>query len=72
MVIVLLPKGIEFAAGGASLGATAGAVLGNIYLYSKYKSVKSELNVKIVKDDLDILSKLIYISIPISFRSYCK
>src|SRR5699024_6576040 len=42
------------------------AVLGNIYLYSKYKSVKSELNVKIVKDDLDILSKLIYISIPIS------
>lgn len=66
LVIVLLPKGIEFAAGGASLGATAGAVLGNIYLYSKYKSVKSELNVKIVKDDLDILSKLIYISIPIS------
>lgn len=66
LVILLLPKGIEFAAGGASLGATSGAILGNIYLYKKYRSVKSEFNIKIVKDDLDILSKLIYISIPIS------
>lgn len=66
LAIVLLPKGIEFAAGGASLGAAAGAVLGNIYLYKKYKKLKSEFNVNSVRDDLDVLSNLIFISIPIS------
>ena len=40
LAIFLLPRGIEFSAGGAAFGATAGAVLGSSYLYSQYKKVK--------------------------------
>ena len=36
LAIFLLPKGIEYSAGGAAFGATAGAIIGGIYLYSKY------------------------------------
>ncbi|GAA0726041.1 polysaccharide biosynthesis protein [Clostridium malenominatum] len=66
LAYLLLPKGIEYAAGGAAFGATAGGMLGGIYLYSKYIRIRKEIGVKKVKDNLDILSKLIYISIPIS------
>ena len=35
LAIFLLPKGIEFAAGGAAFGAAAGGVIGASYLYDK-------------------------------------
>ncbi|MBU5486273.1 polysaccharide biosynthesis protein [Clostridium sp. MSJ-11] len=66
LAYMLLPKGIEYAAGGAAFGATAGGILGGIYLYARYIRVRKEINVKNVRDNLDILSKLIYISVPIS------
>ncbi|WP_125154110.1 putative polysaccharide biosynthesis protein [Clostridium rectalis] len=66
LAYILLPKGIEYAAGGAAFGATAGGIFGGIYLFFRYMSIKRELNINKVKDNLFILTKLIYISIPIS------
>ena len=39
MAIILLPKGIEYSAGGASLGAAGGGVLALAYLYLKYSDI---------------------------------
>ena len=66
LAYILRPKGIEFSAGGAAFGAAAGGILGGIYLVSKYMSVRKEFNIRKVKNDTDIMTKLLYISIPIS------
>lgn len=66
LAYILLPKGIEYSAGGAALGATAGGIFGGIYLLLKYIKVKRELKVKKVKDDPQILTALLKIAIPIS------
>ena len=66
LAFILLPKGIEFAAGGAALGAAAGGILGGSYLIIKYFTVKREFNIKKVKSDSIILSNLLYIAVPIS------
>ncbi|PRR77191.1 Stage V sporulation protein B [Clostridium liquoris] len=66
LAFILLPKGIEYAAGGAAFGAAAGGILGGIYLFIKYVSTRREINVRKVGDNLEILTRLIYISIPIS------
>ncbi len=49
LAVFLLPKGIEYSAGGAAFGATAGAVLGGSYLYAKYKKVRKQYGIKKVK-----------------------
>lgn len=46
LAVFLLPRGIEYSAGGAAFGATAGAVLGGAYLYSNYKRVKKRYAIK--------------------------
>lgn len=66
LAIFLLPKGIEYSAGGAAFGATAGAVLGTTYLYSKYKKIKKEFAIKTVKTNPEVLNKVLKIAIPIS------
>ncbi len=33
LAYILLPKGIEYSAGGAAIGAAAGGLLGGIYLF---------------------------------------
>ncbi|ACD51020.1 stage V sporulation protein B [Clostridium botulinum] len=66
LAVVLLPKGIEYSAGGAAFGATAGAVMAGIYLFSKYKKVKKEYGIKKVKTNPDVLSNILRIAIPIS------
>lgn len=66
LAIFLLPKGIEFSAGGAAFGATAGAVLGGSYLYSKYKKVKKSFAVKRIKTNPEVLNSILKIAIPIS------
>lgn len=66
LAYILLPKGIEYSAGGAALGAAAGGVLACIYLLFKYQDIKREFNFIRVKTDENILWNLIYISIPVS------
>lgn len=66
LAYLFLPRGIEFSAGGAALGAAAGGIFGGIYLIGKYLTVRKEFKVKAVKDDPDILGKLLYIAIPVS------
>lgn len=66
LAYILLPKGIEYSAGGAAFGATAGGILGGIYLLIKYIKVRKELNVKKIHDNTEVLSRLLYIAIPVS------
>jgi stage V sporulation protein B len=66
LAVILLPKGIEYSAGGAAFGATAGAVFGASYLYSKYKRVKKCYKIKKVKINTEVLNTILKIAIPIS------
>ncbi|WP_270564470.1 putative polysaccharide biosynthesis protein [Clostridium beijerinckii] len=66
LAIFLLPRGIEYSAGGAAFGATAGAVLGGAYLYSNYKRVKKRYAIKKIKSNPEILNTILKIAIPIS------
>ncbi|MDP4144511.1 MAG: polysaccharide biosynthesis protein [Bacillota bacterium] len=66
LAYILIPKGIEYSAGGAAFGAAAGGLLGGIYLIRKYVKVKKELGVIKVRNNIDVMGKLLYIAIPIS------
>lgn len=66
MAFLLLPRGIEYAAGGAAMGAAGGGVLAAIYLYYKYKKIKKSMGIKKIRTNTDILSQILKISIPIS------
>ncbi|EET88607.1 multi antimicrobial extrusion protein MatE [Clostridium carboxidivorans P7] len=47
LAYILLPKGIEYSAGGAALGAAAGGLFAGIYLLAKYNKNK-EKNLKLI------------------------
>ena len=66
LAILLLPKGIEYAAGGAAFGAAAGGVIGASYLHEKYKKVKKEMWNKKVRGNPEVLSTILKIALPIS------
>ena len=66
LAYILLPKGIEYAAGGAAFGAAAGGIIGVIYLYKKYKSVKKIMWNKKIQINKDILTEILKIALPIS------
>lgn len=66
LAVILLPKGIEVAAGGAAFGAAAGGLMGCIFLVFKYRSAKKEFGIKKIKTNTDILNQILKIAIPIS------
>jgi stage V sporulation protein B len=66
LAYILMPKGIQYAAGGAAFGATAGAFLASIYIISKYLRVRHEFTAVKVKSDGNILGKLLHLAIPVS------
>ena len=66
LAYILLQKGIEFSAGAASFGATAGGILAGLFLYFQYKKIKKSFKIIKVKSNSDILTKILKISIPIS------
>ena len=43
LAYILLPRGIEYSAGGAALGAAAGGIFGGIYLVVKYIKSKKRI-----------------------------
>jgi len=66
LAILLLPKGIEYAAGGAAFGAAAGGIFGGGYLYLKYRKVKRQMGIKKIKTNTQLLNNILKIAIPIS------
>ncbi|MEG0857130.1 MAG: polysaccharide biosynthesis protein [Terrisporobacter sp.] len=66
LAIILLPKGIEYSAGGAAFGAAAGGLIGSGYLYYQYRKIKKHMGIKKIKTNTQLLTKILKISIPIS------
>lgn len=66
LAYVLLPKGIQYSAGGAAFGAAAGGFLAGTYLIYKYLRVRHEFDGIRVKRDSRILGKLLRLAIPVS------
>lgn len=66
LALILLPKGIEYAAGGATLGAAAGGVFGGGYLIVKYIKTKRNFNVRRVRINSKVMEELLKTAIPIS------
>lgn len=66
LAFLFLSYGIEYSAGGAAFGATAGGIISSVFLYLRYKKMKKQENIKKVKTDVKILDKILKISIPIS------
>lgn len=66
LAIFFLPRGIEYSAGGAAFGATAGAVIGGTYLYSRYRKIKKIYKIRNIKSNPEILTNILRIAIPIS------
>lgn len=66
LAVLLLPKGIEYAAGGAAFGAAAGGVIGAAYLHTKYTKAKKEFGIKKIRTNSAILNKILLTALPIS------
>ena len=66
LAYILVSYGVEYSAGGATLGASVGGLFGLIYLYLKYIKVKREWGIKKVKNDTEVMSKVLRVAIPIS------
>ena len=66
LAVILLPKGIEYSAGGAAFGAAAGGLMGAAYLYAKYRKVKRKMWKGPVKTNPRILTEILRVSLPIS------
>jgi stage V sporulation protein B len=66
LAIFFLPRGIQYSAGGAAFGATAGGGLAVIYLIYKYFRVRGEFTKTRARRDSNILGRLLGIAIPMS------
>ena len=66
LAYILLPKGIEYSAGGAAFGAAGGAMIACLYLWFKYLRVRREMGIKKVKTNTEVLNQILKIAIPIS------
>lgn len=66
LAYILLPKGIEYSAGGAAFGAAGGAMIACLYLWFKYLHVRREMGIKKVKTNTEVLNQILKIAIPIS------
>jgi stage V sporulation protein B len=76
LVFILLPLGLEYAAAGAAFGAVAGALFGMLpllyYYFKGRKSFFQNIKKQIIQREFsskDILSRIIYLSIPITLGS---
>jgi stage V sporulation protein B len=66
LAYILLPRGIQYSAGGAALGAAAGGLLAGTYLIFKYFRVRHEFSALGTKRDNNIMGKLLNLAVPVS------
>lgn len=66
LAYLLISKGIQYSAGGAAVGVSAGGIFAVIYLYKKYRNSKKELGIKKIKSSNYIMGKLLQVALPIS------
>ena len=66
LAFLLFPYGIEKAAGGASFGAAAGAILSGLYLWPKYLRVKKENNIRKISRSDKVFMEIMKVALPIS------
>ncbi len=66
LACILLPKGVEYAAAGATLGAAVGAFVGGFYLVIKYIKLRKCFKVGKVHYDSNIMKEILMLAIPIS------
>lgn len=66
LAVLLLPKGIEYSAGGAAFGAAAGGTISAAYLIDKYKKIKKQSRIRKIKSSPEVLKKLLQIAVPMS------
>ncbi len=66
LAYILMPKGIQYAAGGAAFGATAGALLACIYIFLKYLRARHEFAAIKIKRNSNIMGRLLNLAVPIS------
>ena len=74
---MLLPKGLEFAAAGASMGAGAGAVCGLLVLFVFYYRLKKKFHLEALKQNVDaavepawgIIKRVVLLALPVSMSS---
>jgi stage V sporulation protein B len=66
LAYILMPRGIQYAAGGAAFGATAGALLACIYIIFKYLRVRHEFSSIKMKRNSSIMGKLLRLAVPVS------
>lgn len=66
LAYLLISKGIQYSAGGAAVGVSAGGIFAVIYLYKKYRKSKKELGIKKIKSSNYIMGKLLQVALPIS------
>lgn len=66
LAYIFLPKGREFAAAGASLGAAAGGLISNVYLISKYTGIKRKFYRGVTRKNKNYMGEILDIAIPIS------
>ena len=66
LAFLLFPYGIEKAAGGASFGAAAGAILSGLYLWPMYLRVKNEINIRKISRSDKVFMEIMKVALPIS------
>lgn len=74
---LLLPKGLEYAAGGASMGAGAGAFCGVLVLLYFYRKLKKKFHLEALQQDTahpvesagKIIKRIIKLALPVSMAS---
>lgn len=66
LAFLLFPYGIEKAAGGASFGAAAGAILSGLHLWPKYLRVKKENNIRKISRSDKVFMEIMKVALPIS------
>jgi stage V sporulation protein B len=69
LAYILIPKGIEYSAGGAAFGASFGAIVAGVYLCIKYFSYNRGKKTVNKHNEKNITYKLLSIAIPISLGS---
>ena len=66
LAFILLPKGIEYSAGGAAFGAAAGGFFGGLFLINKFRKEAHREGFKRSRGSHKVMTNLLKIAVPVS------